>query len=305
MNRHIKKYYFYFIGRLLDLLGQYDRSIAYYSKVIQFRTFFWDVQSRHITAYKKTSKECFLEIHGGVGDFLQYLPFIQENKEARYIVVTHFKRAESFFNNLNIKIHKIYFFSNKLEYKKIQNLLKKNKESYHCPRTQFFKHSPFKSKKFIKPKNKKIIGIHMGSSTIASNKALSKKFIENLINTFDQKIFSIILFGTKKELSKVKLGKAKHIKIAADNNILENLSLVQYCDLLIGSDSLFKTMSSMLKIPTIVLHHNSKNNFRDRVFIKPYVNSGVMFTYKFKKHIDNEISSAIKYIYSIINLKIN
>ncbi len=76
MNRHIKKYYFYLIARCLCLFGLYDRALPYYSKVIQFRTFFFDVQKQYRRAYEKSAKKCDLEVHGGVGDFLQHLPFI-------------------------------------------------------------------------------------------------------------------------------------------------------------------------------------------------------------------------------------
>ena len=58
MNRHLKKYVFYIIARFLALIGRYDDSLDYYSKVIQFRTFFWDVQERYKRAYQNSSKKC-------------------------------------------------------------------------------------------------------------------------------------------------------------------------------------------------------------------------------------------------------
>ena len=65
---------------------------------------------------QKSSKNAFLEIQGGIGDFLQHLPFILENKSAQYIVATHFKGAQLFFKALGIKVNKYYFYSNKEEY---------------------------------------------------------------------------------------------------------------------------------------------------------------------------------------------
>ena len=102
MNRHIKKYYFYFLARFFDLLGKPDKSFASFAKVIRYRTFFWDVQKRYIAAYQKSSKKSYLEIHGGVGDFLQHLPFLLKHKSAKYIVATHFLAAKAFFENLGI-----------------------------------------------------------------------------------------------------------------------------------------------------------------------------------------------------------
>ena len=84
--------------------------------------------------------------------------------------------------------------------------------------------------------------------------------------------------------------------------IMDSLSLVHQCDFFVGSDSAFKTMASMLKIPTIVLHENSPNHFRDRVFIKPYLNSKVMFVYKYKKLQGLEVKKAIQYVLNICQM---
>ena len=110
MNKHFKKYFFYFLARIFCLFGLYDRSLLCYSKVIQFRTFFWDVQAQYIDAYEKSTKSCDLEIHGGVGDFLQHLPFMIKHPNYNYVVITHFVKAKAFFKALNIHIKKIYFY---------------------------------------------------------------------------------------------------------------------------------------------------------------------------------------------------
>ena len=65
-------------------------------------------------------------------------------------------------------------------------------------------------------------------------------------------------------------------------NIINNLSLVKHCDVLIGADSVFKTMSSMSMIPTILLYEDVKSHFRDRVFINPYVKKKVIYPYKYR-----------------------
>ena len=104
MNRHFKKYFFYLLARYLCLFGLYDRALPYYAKVIQFRTFFLDVQKQYRRAYEKSTKKCDLEVHGGVGDFLQHLPFMLQHPKENYVVVTHFPRAKSFFENLGINI---------------------------------------------------------------------------------------------------------------------------------------------------------------------------------------------------------
>ena len=305
MNRHFKKYYFYFLARWFDLLGQYDQSFANFAKVIRFRTFFWDVQSRYVAAYKKSSKDFFIEIHGGIGDFLQHLPFILKNKKARYIVATHYRSAPSFFKSLNVNVDRFYYYSNKDEYREIRDALKKNAQSYICPRALFFKVSPFGAFHSLKKTKRKVIGIHPGASSLASHKAIPITFIKELLAYLNKEGYKIILFGTEKELSPLQKIKHKDVMFASDKNIIKNLSLVASCDLFIGSDSVFKTMASMLKKPTIVLHQDVKNNFRDRVFIEPYVKSKIMDVYKYKNFNKTDMKSALQFISNTMKLRLN
>lgn len=305
MNRHFKKYYFYFLARLFDLLRLYDKSFAYYAKVIQFRTFFWDVQSRYVAAYQKSSKDFAIEIHGGIGDFLQHLPFILKNKSSRYIVATHFKGAPSFFKSLKVKVDRYYFYSNIEEYRAIRNFLKEHKHSYICPRALFFKVFPFDKLKALHHTQGKWVGIHPGASSLGSYKAIPVEFIKMLVRYLNQEGFKVILFGTKHELSKMQRLKNKNTLFASDTNIIKNLSRVDHCDFFIGSDSVFKTMASMLKKPTIVLHQKHKNNFRDRVFIKPYINEHMMFVHPYTNFNKHEMKSALQFISNVMKLKLN
>lgn len=266
MNRHFKKYYFYFVARLLDLIGQYDHSVAYYSQVIQIRTFFWDVQKRYIAAYQKSSKKSYLEIHGGVGDFLQHLPFILKNKSAKYIVATHFLAAKDFFETLGIEVSKYYFYNNQDEHRAIRGELKKIQYSYWCPKNVFFNQIPFSTKDKPKLKTDVIIGLQIGSSRL-TNSPLTVKFALKLLDVLFKMGCSVILFGTKKEIDQLKLKPRKELFFATDKDITKNLSLVQFCNLLIGGESVFKTMSSMSKIKTLVIHADDNNRFRDRYLL--------------------------------------
>ena len=293
MNRHLKKYVFYIIARFLALIGRYDDSLDYYSKVIQFRTFFWDVQERYKRAYQNSSKKCYLEIHGGVGDFLQFLPFILKNKSANYVVVTHFMDAKNFFKFFGVKISKYYFYNTREEHQAIELKLKKNHFSYWCPRNIFFDQMPFVSKDKPNLKTDLIIGLQIGSSRLI-NSPLTVKFSIKLLDVLFRMGCSVILFGTKKEIGRLKLKPRKELFFATDNDITKNLSLVQFCDLLIGGESVFKTMSSMSKIKTLVIHEDNNNRFRDRVFISPYTQTGFMYVYKYK-NLDKEISLITDY----------
>ena len=294
MNRHFKKYYFYFVARLLDLIGQHDHSIAFYSQVIQIRTFFWDVQLRYIAAYQKSSKKSYLEIHGGVGDFLQHLPFILNNKSAKYIVATHFLDAKDFFETLGIEVSKYYFYNNPDEHRAIRIELKKIQYSYWCPKNVFFNQIPFSTKDRPKLKTDVIIGLQIGSSRL-TNSPLTVKFALKLLDILFKMGCSVILFGTKKEIDQLKLKPRKELFLANDKDITKNLALVQFCNLLIGGESVFKTMSSMSKIKTLVIHEDNNNRFRDRVFTNPYIQAGAMNVYKYK-NLDREITLVVDYV---------
>ena len=298
MNRHFKKYYFYFVARFLDLIGQHDHSIVFYSQVIQIRTFFWDVQLRYIAAYQKSSKKCYLEIHGGVGDFLQHLPFILKNKSAKYIVATHFMSAKLFFESLGIHVSKYYFYNNADEHRLIRRELKKFSVSYWCPKKVFFDHIPFKTKNKPTLKTDVVIGLQIGSSRL-TNSPLSVKFALKLVDKLLKMGCSIILFGTKKEIDQLKLKPRKELFFATDKDITKNLSLVQYCNLLVGGESVFKTMSSMSKIQTLVIHEDNNNRYRDRVFIHPYIQEDIMHVYKYK-HLEKEIPLIISFASHLI-----
>lgn len=116
---------------------------------------------------------------------------------------------------------------------------------------------------------------------------------------------TVVLFGSRYELKNLNLKIDPHLIYASNQNIIANLALVKFCNLLIGAESVFKTMSSMSKIPTLVYHADNNNHFRDRVFINPYIKAGVMTVYKYKA-LDKEINAAIDFaLDTITKLKLN
>ena len=304
MNRHIKKYYFYLLARCLCLFGFYDRSLPYYSKVIQFRTFFFDVQFQYMYAYEKSSKSCHLEIHGGIGDFLQHLPFMMKYPKENYVLVTHFPKAKEFFKVLKISVNKIYYYENGDQHRAIKNKLKKQMDSYMCPRELFFKKEPFSQTAISQFKRRPVIGFHMSTSNQTGGQ-LNNKFALKLIRTLLNQKMTVVLFGTQSELKTLNLRSHSNLIFASHKNIISNLAVVKCCDLLIGAESAFKTMSSMSSIPTLVYHADNNNHFRDRVFINPYIKSGVMTVYKYQA-LEKEIDLAIDFaLQTIGKLKLN
>ena len=164
----------------------------------------------------------------------------------------------------------------------IKENLKENKNSYPAPRQIFFDTFPFtpSEKKLDHDPLMPVIGLHMTPSAMTSN-PLSRDFIDQLIHKLLSYQAKIVLFGTQAELSHFEFQKDDRISFASHESIIENLAQVQYCDVMIGADSVFKTMSSMAKIPTIIFYEDVKSHFRDRVFIDPYVRKDIMFAYKY------------------------
>jgi len=61
----------------------------------------------------------------------------------------------------------------------------------------------------------------------------------------------------------------------------------------------------MLRKPSIVFHPNDKNNFRDRVFIMPYVKEHIMYVYKYSNLTQKEMKSALQFLLHVMNAKLN
>ena len=141
----------------------------------------------------------------------------------------------------------------------------------------------------------------MGSSKLAAGKALSPDFVLKLLTWLMHAKYKIILFGTKDELKSLHIKTHRAISLAQDQNVIKNLSLVHQCDLMIASDSVFKTMASMLKVPSIVLHKDNANHFRDRTFIEPYVKAHCMSVYKYKSLEGKEVDTALAFTIEAIN----
>lgn len=290
MKHLIQRYYFYLVANFLFAQSKYQLASYYYAKIIKSRPNFFNVQEKLGQCFIRSDLKTngVLIVKGGAGDFLKCLPFMISNKNINYIVVSHFTGAERFYNDLGIKINRFYFFKDQDQRALIDKELLATSNLYPCPQSDFLDPSFFADPNPLP--NKKTVGIHIGGSQFAVNeqikhgvlrKNLTPDFLYALLDLLDEKDFNLILFGTQDEMSALNLTKYKNLILANSPEILKNLTYVKHCNLLIGSDSVFKTMSSMLKIPTLVLLANVKDGYRDRVFIKPYVKRNIMKVIKF------------------------
>src|SRR5258708_23816455 len=93
--------------------------------------------------------------------------------------------------------------------------------------------------------------------------------------------YNFLLFGSPKELDELDSVEGP-VHFVRSENVSKSLGRVSECSVFIGSDSAFKTMSAMLRIPTIVLVGDYRDYHRDKRFIEPYVDAGVISTFRYK-----------------------
>jgi hypothetical protein len=234
-------------------------------------------------------KNLHLLIEGGVGDFLQSVPFLIGNKAKglNVVVMTHFQDAESFFRDLGIDIDRYLYYATLDERARRAGDLAKMGPIVPCPRQRYFAQSPFPASRIAFPDPRPIVGVHLGGSQFSTDlqgqmglvtKSLPAGVLQGL-RALNQ--FNIIVFGTKTEVAALGLREAADIRLACFSRISESLSAAARCSALVGSDSALKTMTSMLRIPTVVWIGDYPDFFRECVFIGPYADSGVMKVFRY------------------------
>ena len=227
-------------------------------------------------------------ISGGVGDFLQCLPhfFLDSNSHNKYMVVTHFKEAKLFFEKIGKTVETIEYYTNNEELDAILRTVSKLESVAFCPRTQYFASNPFAKRDTIFNNNLRVIGVHLNGSTYDESaneeaKLPSKNLPLLLVDVLFQYECNIAIFGAQSEIKMMQIVESEYLKVIAYSGIIDSLSEVSICDVFVGCDSAFKTMSSMLKTPTLVWLPDYDDKFRDNIFIDPYVNDGIMSIVRF------------------------
>lgn len=212
-------------------------------------------------------------VKGGIGDFLQCLPFMLKHPKNWYLVASHYERAPEFFAAVGLTIEEMPF--------------SRLGGTSLCPRQLFLNKNPFLEQKLTFNNDRPVLGIHLGGSNYSLSvekrfgfppKALPVTVLKAIVSANKQ--YNILVFGLASEFDDLvptwRQARSDYLKFIADDDITVSLSRVSECSILIGSDSAFKTMSAMLSIPTIVWVGNYRDDFRDSTFITPYVEAGIM-----------------------------
>jgi hypothetical protein len=229
-------------------------------------------------------------VEGGVGDFLQCLPFLESCSGCppQIVVLTHFKPAHAFFERLGFHAAEIHQFSDLNELRALTASMGSRERLSRCPRSRYFDEMPFEPKSISFPRARPVLGVHLGGSTFSIGvqkqmgvvtKELPPALLHELLS--DDSL-NIILFGSPPEIESLGIKESDSLKWACLPDIVDSLSLARQCNAFVGSDSVVKTMTAMLKIPTVVWIGDYPDPTRDGAFIDPYVRDRVMQVYRFK-----------------------
>ena len=260
-------------------------------------------------------------VRGGIGDFLQCLPAAMANPSKEYYIHTHYSKAKEFFNEFGLENTKIFNFKNSQEHdEQIDVILsdcvpKVTTNFAECPRILYSRlgfaqeiqdqvdsHINFGN-------DNPIIGIHPFGSDFSKNvyskfnlpvKFIPAEIINSIIDNDTNKQYNYLIFGSSKDLENYNLQSSENVRFVCFDNILTSLACVPKCKKFLGTDSCFKTMSSMNEIPTYCLVGDFDDQTRDAYFIDQYVNDGVMKVFKFKD-IGNQKDEILKFFIEAIN----
>ena len=239
-------------------------------------------------------------LQGGIGDFLQCLPFIDANKKnnIRYCVVSHLKGAQAFFDTIGLKPEHLFIFKTLDEQNQILNALPRSEQYVNCPRAQYFDVYPFDTQKLLFTNGKPVIGVHVNGSSFSIDTQkkfgmILKSIPARVIKELKSKDYNLMVFGLEEELKGMGLRQSETLKFVSDPNPAVSLGYVGQCRAVIGSDSGIKTMSSMNRIPTFVWLGDYRDEPRDQMFIEPYIKDGVMGVFRYKD-VDSQFERGIK-----------
>lgn len=260
-------------------------------------------------------------LRGGIGDFLQCLPAAMSKPFEEYYIHTHYSKAKEFFEQFGIQNAKVFTFADAKEHdEQIDVILSdcnpKVKTNFtECPRVLYSQlgftqeiqdevdsHTNFGN-------DNPIIGIHPFGSDFSKNiyskfnlpiKFIPSDIINAIVSNDCDKKYNYLVFGSDNDFSGYNLKTSDNVKYVQFDNILTSLACVTKCKKFLGTDSCFKTMSSMNSIPTYCLVGDFDDQTRDAYFIDQYVNDGVMKIFKFKD-ISNQKDEILKFFIEAIN----
>lgn len=258
-----------------------------------------------------TNENIYVVAQGGIGDLLQFLPFLIQNKnnnKIRIILASHQAATLQILNHFKINPYAIYNYTTFDELLILESKIREYSPIYSCPRSLFFDDIPFPPPAQDVKNSNPIVGIHLWGSQYSQNTALKfntqpKTIPFDIINALAKLKINILIFGSPNELDCIDDNfPFGNVKLLYKDNIIESLRHVAICDAVIAADSSIKTLSAMLKIPTLVFISDIDDKFRDENFINPYVQKSNMVTYEYSSlSNEKEFNIAKRFAYDFLN----
>jgi hypothetical protein len=240
-------------------------------------------------------------VRGGIGDMLLCL---QSAIEARHIdVYSHFEKAPDLFTPFGVHVRRFVY----CETKEAFGLAVPAGEPL---RRDTYPRFPRLPAPIPRPANDvMVIGLHAEGSGFSNDilarrgrpsKNMSDRFVVRLLHGIGARYPGAHLFGFAAPNRSPDIGRlfAEHCRnpfsIVAFPNIWESLACVYHCDAVIGADSSIKSMSALLRIPTVTLVGKYRDAFRDETFIEPYVRDGIMKAIYYKAIEDVKVAEILR-----------
>jgi len=234
---------------------------------------------------------------GGVGDLLQYVPAALEAKEIR--VYSHFPQAAGFFSRIGVIAEHVPFEANTARLAWAEAGTELARECF--PRLPL----PPSALRLRRAPGGRVIGLHPYgspySNTFAARsgapaKWMPQEYVTALLGRVLTPVDQVLLFCSPQERRHVQatLGPLESsATVVACPDLWDSFSMVTECDAVVAVDSSIKTVASMMGVPTVTLVGDFVEPFRDRHFLGPYVQRGVMRTVRYTQLGDREVDQTL------------
>ena len=123
-------------------------------------------------------------------------------------------------------------------------------------------------------------------------KTIPQAPLNHLVRRLNEK-YDVLIICSQSEADALTI-KPPHVIL--DGSLWQNLAAIWDCAAFIGVDSCGKTMAAIHRIPTYLLMGNFPDGLRDRVFVRPYVDAGVMKTNRFNEMTSKNMAFALEHL---------
>ncbi|MEJ0071671.1 MAG: hypothetical protein WDO24_26335 [Pseudomonadota bacterium] len=192
------------------------------------------------------------------------------------------------FEALGIPLEKFFFFADDDQLATAEDEIARMGPIAPCPRVQISRSRRSRDRPTCSPAaGRPVVGLQLGGSRYSIARLTgaglaSKALPTRLADWLMAKDVDILLLGSAEEIDSSGIAETPRLKFVCFPDIVASLAHVALCTALIGSDSVFKTMSTHAAHPNDRLAgHTNRDDFRERIFIRPYIADGVLSVFRY------------------------